>query len=460
VQPLLDAEFEVAGCYLLSSDDARTRVPARLIGHHSESNGRGPYAWSHHWLVVPLRDASGAIIGLIWADDPIDLLLPSGPRLEALRTFANQAAAAIESNGREAKLRLSEERFRKVFEEGPLGMKLIGPDLRFVDVNESFCRLLGYDRADLRGRSIADVTYEEDIDVDVELASQLFRGEITSYRLEKRYLTKAGAVVWVDVAATVIRNERGEPAYGLGIVEDVTERRRVREELEQAHEARRDMLKRVVEVAESERRRLAADLHDGPIQRLSALTVRLETARGAAAREDWPAYTKALATTQESLQGEVNRLRRLMKDLRPPVLDERGLTVALRGLAQEFRTTSGLRVNVSAPWGHLADLEPERETALYRIAQEALTNVAKHARATEASITVTMDGRTLRIEIADNGSGFDPEQIVVADGHFGLVTMRERAEMAGGTLSIETRNGRGTCVRVLVPLSARAEWVA
>jgi signal transduction histidine kinase len=188
--------------------------------------------------------------------------------------------------------------------------------------------------------------------------------------------------------------------------------------------------------------------------------VRLETARGAAAREDWPAYTKALATTQESLQGEVNRLRRLMKDLRPPVLDERGLTVALRGLGQEFRTTSGLRVSVSVPSGHLANLEPERETALYRIAQEALTNVAKHARATEASITLSMDGRTLRIEIADNGSGFDPEQIVVADGHFGLVTMRERAEMAGGTLSIETRNGHGTCVRVLVPLSARAERVA
>ncbi len=127
VQPLLDPAFEVAGCYLLSSDAALARVSAHLIGHLSESNGRGPYAWSHHWLVVPLRDASGAIIGLIWADDPIDRLVPSEPRLEALRTFANQAAAAIESNGREAKLRLSEERFRKVFEEGPIGMVLVGP---------------------------------------------------------------------------------------------------------------------------------------------------------------------------------------------------------------------------------------------------------------------------------------------------------------------------------------------
>lgn len=460
VQPLLDTAFEVAGCYLLSSDAALARVPARLIGHRSESNGRGPYAWSHHWLVVPLRDASGDTIGLIWADDPIDRLLPSEARLEALRTFANQAAAAIEANGREAKLRLSEERFRKVFEEGPLGMKLIGPDLRFVDMNESFCRLLGYSRAELRGRSIEDVTHEEDTDIDADLAGQLFRGEIPSYRLEKRYHTKSGGVIWVDLAATVIRNERGEPAYGLGIVEDVTERRRVGQELEQAHEARRDMLKRVVEVAESERRRLAADLHDGPIQRISALTVRLETARLAAAREDWAACTRALALTQENLQGEVNRLRRLMKDLRPPVLDERGLTVALRGLAEEVRSSSGLRVTVSAPSGHLPDLEPERETALYRIAQEALTNVIKHARATEASISVSMEGRIMRIEITDDGTGFDPDGIVVADGHFGLVTMRERAEMAGGTLSIETRGRRGTCVRVLVPLSARVGRVA
>src|SRR5262249_42729885 len=254
------------------------------------------------------------------------------------------------------------------------------------------CRLLGYSRAELRGRSIADVTADEDVEIDTDLAQQLFRGEIPSYRLEKRLLTKSGGVIWVDLAATVIRDERGGPAYGLGIVEDVTERRRVGMELEQAHDARRDMLKRVVEVAESERRRLAADLHDGPIQRLSALTVRLETARGAAAREDWPACTRALEATQESLQGEVNRLRRLMKDLRPPVLDERGLTVALRGLAEEVRVTSGLMVHVTAPAGHLTDLEPERETALYRIAQEALTNVVKHARAKEASIAISMDG--------------------------------------------------------------------
>jgi two-component system sensor histidine kinase UhpB len=196
---------------------------------------------------------------------------------------------------------------------------------------------------------------------------------------------------------------------------------------------------------------MAADLHDGPIQRLTGLTIRLESAKRAAARGDWRSCEAGLDTTGHQLQSEIGQLRGLMKDLRPPVLDERGLLAALTSLASETHQAAGLRVSVAATTEDDVGLDEELETALYRIAQEALTNVVKHAGASTATIALTQRDHQLEVEIADDGCGFDPEE-TSADGHFGLVTMRERAEMTGGSLSVSSDRGRGTRIRVLVPL--------
>ena len=105
VEPLLDSEFEIEGCYLLPNDEARKRIRDDAGNYDSHFNGRGPHAWDRHWLLVPLRDAEGELIGLIWADEPADRLLPSAERLQALRIFANQAAAAIVSAAHQQELR-------------------------------------------------------------------------------------------------------------------------------------------------------------------------------------------------------------------------------------------------------------------------------------------------------------------------------------------------------------------
>ena len=136
-----------------------------------------------------------------------------------------------------------EERFRRVFEEGPLAMVLVDKGFRLTHVNSRFCEMLGYTEAELISRTFPEISHPDDIDKDIALAEQVFRGEIPYYTIEKRYLTKAGEVVWANLTAFVVRDEDGTPLYGLGMVEDITERKREQDELRRSEERFRMVLK-------------------------------------------------------------------------------------------------------------------------------------------------------------------------------------------------------------------------
>lgn len=128
-------------------------------------------------------------------------------------------------------LRESEEQFRKIFEDGPVGTVLVGSDFGIIRVNAAFCRMLGYSGEELTGSTFVEVTHPEDVERDVEQARKLFAGEISSYRMEKRYVRKDGEIIWGHLTASVIRDREGSPLYGLGIVEDITERKRAEAQL-------------------------------------------------------------------------------------------------------------------------------------------------------------------------------------------------------------------------------------
>lgn len=130
----------------------------------------------------------------------------------------------------EAALRESEERFRRVFEEGPLGLALVGTDYRFEKVNTALCQMVGYDEAQLVQMSFVDITHPDDVGADVELAEKLFRGEIPFYRIQKRYMKRTGEIIWINLTASIINGPKGEPLHGLAMVEDITEIKRTQEE--------------------------------------------------------------------------------------------------------------------------------------------------------------------------------------------------------------------------------------
>ncbi|MFQ5457512.1 MAG: PAS domain S-box protein, partial [Myxococcota bacterium] len=171
-------------------------------------DARGRTRWIHEDIrAEPLRHRSWRLTGLC-----TDVT----PRREA-----------------EEELRENVARFRKVFDEGPLGMAIIGLDFSFLSVNRTLCDMLGYTEREMEGLKFPDVTHPDDVDKDVSLAEKVFRGEIPHYAIEKRYLKKDGAVLWINLTASVIRDKDERPLYGLAMIEDITERRRASGELEE-----------------------------------------------------------------------------------------------------------------------------------------------------------------------------------------------------------------------------------
>jgi signal transduction histidine kinase len=221
--------------------------------------------------------------------------------------------------------------------------------------------------------------------------------------------------------------------------------------LREAQADRAKLLDRTISRGEEERVRIAAELHDGPVQRLAALGYLLERSARLTRRGDGG----GLALVDEALtelSGEVNGLRRLMADLRPPVLDESGLENALRDhLATVFRQTS-VTFELVGGLG-AARLSADTETVLYRVAQEALLNAARHASATNVRVRIERAGASVVLSIDDDGVAFTHEQARarLRDGHFGLVGMRERIELGGGSWQLDSSPGRGTRITATLP---------
>ena len=226
---------------------------------------------------------------------------------------------------------------------------------------------------------------------------------------------------------------------------------------------RRQLLGRVLQAAEDERTRIAHDLHDGPVQQLAVLNYDIYRARKRLAellsRAGSEALVRDLQTTDEVLEQvedglsqEVRVLRHLMGALRPPVLDNRGFGEALSEHANRFEQETGIGVDVGL--GLEMRLPPEAETILYRITQESLNNVAKHANAAQVTVTVDQldDGR-VRLRVRDDGIGFDASNSaqLLREGHYGLAGMRERASLVGGTLEVGSIPGHGTTIEVRLP---------
>jgi signal transduction histidine kinase len=220
---------------------------------------------------------------------------------------------------------------------------------------------------------------------------------------------------------------------------------------------------RVLRVAEFERTRLAAELHDGPVQRLTALLYNLALARLHLKAGDLSHVDGLLGGLENDLSVDIENLRRLMSHLRPPVLDELGMASALSSHGGAFQDASGVACTVNADAA--TQLTGEQETVLYRVTQEALTNVAKHARASRVWVLLASENGLARLQIRDDGIGFDPATKSTSDlvehGHFGLAGMRERVEMVGGRLLIDSGSGQGTTIAVELAVEldrVQASW--
>ncbi len=256
---------------------------------------------------------------------------------------------------------------------------------------------------------------------------------------------------FVEVIASPLLGPDGSFQGIIESIRDITDRRLAEEELQQYAERLRALTARLAEVAETERQRLARELHDQVGQNLTALGINLNIIRAQVPEGAGGSVQSHLVDSLALVEQTAERIRDLMADLRPPVLDDYGLGAALHWYGEQFARRTGIEVAVleAKP---VPRLPAHFENALFRIAQEALTNVVKHAEAKQVTVTVDTQGDTLRLVVADDGVGFDPtERTKAEECGWGLLTMCERAQAIGGHCHVESSPGQGTQVIAEVP---------
>jgi PAS domain S-box-containing protein len=271
----------------------------------------------------------------------------------------------------------------------------------------------------------------------------------TVHNVETGILKENGQIIWTSVNAAPV--DVADVDVVIATI-DITERKRAEDALHQNRERLKTLSRRLVEVQEEERQALARELHDRVGQNLAALNLNLNILRSQLSSE----ALQVIGTRLDDSVSLVNQIltitRNVMADLRSNVLDDYGLESALREYAEQFTQRTGVEVVSDKSGTAIPRLEPSIEMTLLRIAQEALTNVARHAQASKATISIRSDDETVYMSIQDDGIGILSWQKANQPGSHGLRIIRERAEAFGGSLTVHSTYKKGTRIEVKIPL--------
>jgi len=215
----------------------------------------------------------------------------------------------------------------------------------------------------------------------------------------------------------------------------------------------RQLTRQIISAQEEERKEISRELHDEVVQTLVGINVEL-SALGKGASVGLHALKAKIARTQRLVENSVNAVHRFARELRPAVLDDLGLIPALHAYSKSLAERKKLKIQMTV-FGGVEALGGAKRTVLFRVAQEALTNVARHARATQVRMSISEIAGSIRMEISDNGRSFRVEDAlrVKNNGRLGLIGMKERVEMVGGSLAIKSTPGTGTTVRAEIPFN-------
>ena len=335
-------------------------------------------------------------------------------------------------------LRESEERFRHIFEEAPIGMAVVSLDGTLLQVNKAFCEMLGYDEQELTTCRISALAHPDDEGNDAEFFSRVLADTHASKKVEQRYRKKNRETLWADLTTTILHNQDGQALYGLVMLENIIERKRAK-------------------LLEEERHYVAYELHDGLAQIAASAHQHLQAFAGRY-RQRSPQAQQELERALELVQLSVREARRLIAGLRPTTLEDFGLATALR-LQVEAQRNTGWKISFDETLG--ATRLPSRiETTLFGVAQEALTNVRKHAGTMRVHLALERHETTIRLAVQDWGCGFEPRAGLSETRpgeQLGLHEMRERVELIGGHFSLASQPGAGTLIVAEVPLPSSKE---
>jgi PAS domain S-box-containing protein len=359
---------------------------------------------------APIKDAAGRVIGAVLVFHDV--------------TEKRRATEA---------LRASEEKFRTAFANAAIGFAMKTPEGGFIDANPSYCKLTGYEVAELRTMIFPQLIHPDDFPQYKNLIDRMLAGQISDFVIESRYMRKIGELVWVRKSVSLVRDAQNAPQWIIALVEDASERKHAEEALRALNktleqqvaertglaEARTRQLQtlavELIEAEERERRRVAELLHDDLQQILAAAKMQLQAVCETLSPE--PILTNVAQLLEESIA----KSRRLSHDLSPAVLHHSGLIAALQWLGRQMGERYGLQVKMDFQAQKQFENTPVK-VFLFRAVHELLFNIVKHAGVKNANVALCLDDDRLVIEVGDEGRGFNPEHWAFSGSGFGLLS--------------------------------------
>ena len=420
------------------------------------------------WLAVPMASTERTFLGVLQlsdkfageftADDEEQLaklatLFAPTFELHHLNEKLQSRAVALEQ--RTAELEVSEARYQDLYRNAPdmFGSVDFGTG-RISQCNQTLERIIGRSHQDILGRSLSDL-YHPDSAKAAEAAFQALRakGQVRDAAVQLKLAD--GTALDVSLNASVVQDETGR-TWGRLIWRDITERRRAQvalhqkqRELERSQQELQALAARLLTALEDERRRISRELHDDVNQRLALLTFEIDTLE-----RDLPRSRSATVARLRALREQVVTLsddvHSLAYQFHPAILDDLGLTAALESLTDDFTRREGIEIDVTQSLRE--QIAPEVAYCFYRVAQEALRNVARHARAGRVTLRLEQIDDGISLVISDSGVGFEPEVTDKRRRGLGVVGMEERVRLVNGRFSVTSRIGEGTRVQAWVPV--------
>ena len=354
---------------------------------------------------------------------------------------------AVRHTQLEKRWRASEARYRLLAENIQDMITVYSAEGLATYVSPSIKTVLGYSSEEFLGSDMFQLVHPEDLAGLRVAIAELMENGLSVH--EARFLSHNGSYIWLSTSAKVLCDSDGNPHEVICTSRDITERKRIEAALK-ASEVHYQRLAQYLEmVREEERTRLSRELHDDLGQILTALKIDLVVIRDGCTCEG--TVKDKMNRIQTLLSSGIQRVHSLCRQLRPGALDDLGLDDALAGLVDEWRSRNGIACTLEVDFEDEA-LSDEIKTAVFRMVLEALTNISRHANASQVEICLVADEQVLAVSIRDDGCGMDLQAVETLES-FGLLGMRERIEMIGGKLLIESSPGCGTRLVADIPLA-------
>jgi PAS domain S-box-containing protein len=405
-------------------------------------------------LTIPLM-SYGACFGFVcfdWARSPHAC---SGKEQYLLKFFAHILANIEQRKQSEQALRESEEKFAKAFRSSPNGIAITELETGcYIELNESFCRIYGYSRGEMIGRTSLELgVFKSAAEREKVIQSVRTHGRMKDYEMEIRMA--GGETKTLLVSAE--RLELGSKPCMVLVVFDITARLQAEVRLKKTSQQLRALTSRLRFLQEEERTHLAREIHDHLGQLLTALNLDLRLVERRAANVTDSTLRATLqgkiASARALADETINSVQKIATQLRPAILDRLGLEAAIESEIQAFQSRTGIDCDWVLPSTPVV-LAPEQATAVFRVFQEILTNVARHAQASSLAVRMTHQNERLFLEVDDDGIGIQPGDIANT-ASLGLLGMKERVALQGGEIAFERNSPRGTRVAMHIPLNGK-----